>query len=97
MTPEGSPRVRVVRVVVLDGSRIETKAGFLDSVAAALGFPAYFGGNWDALDECLGDITEETVVEWADAERFAHADPEGYEVAIGCFTDTTGLVTLRLV
>jgi RNAse (barnase) inhibitor barstar len=88
--------VAYVRVVFLDGSRIETKLEFLDAVAAALSFPDYFGRNWDALDECLRDMTEPTILEWADAERFAVADPEGFQGALSCFADTTGSVTLRL-
>jgi hypothetical protein len=32
-----------------------TKGAILDAFADACGLPEYFGGNWDALDECLRD------------------------------------------
>lgn len=34
----------------------EDQAAALERLAAALGFPAWFGGNWDALEDCLGDL-----------------------------------------
>lgn len=34
----------------------EDKAALLERFALALGFPAWFGGNWDALEDCLGDL-----------------------------------------
>ena len=35
----------------------DDKAALLDALAAALEFPATFGGNWDALADSLGDLS----------------------------------------
>jgi len=32
------------------------KAGVLAAIAEALAFPAWFGRNWDALEDCLTDL-----------------------------------------
>jgi hypothetical protein len=34
----------------------DSKEVLLERLALALGFPAWFGGNWDALEDCLGDL-----------------------------------------
>ncbi|HLS87583.1 MAG TPA: barstar family protein [Burkholderiales bacterium] len=34
-----------------------TKDEVLDRLAAALGFPAWFGRNWDAAEDCLADLS----------------------------------------
>ena len=39
----------------LRGDEIGDKATFLAQTAAACGFPAYFGKNWDAFEEMLVD------------------------------------------
>ncbi|MER5783266.1 barstar family protein [Streptomyces mobaraensis] len=36
---------------------IDGKAAFLDRCAADLGFPGWFGHNWDALADCLTDLS----------------------------------------
>ena len=36
---------------------IKSKAVLLDAVSVALRLPDYFGGNWDALDECIRDLS----------------------------------------
>ncbi len=33
------------------------KAGALAAIAHAMGFPEWFGGNWDALEDCLSDLS----------------------------------------
>jgi len=33
------------------------KEALLEKLAAALAFPAWFGGNWDALEDCLTDLS----------------------------------------
>ena len=44
------------RVAVFDGGSVRGEADLLDRVAAAFAAPAYFGRNWDALDEILSDL-----------------------------------------
>jgi len=44
-------------VRVLRGAKMKTAASLFDEFAAALQFPYYFGENWDALDECITDLS----------------------------------------
>jgi barstar (barnase inhibitor) len=37
--------------------RFQEKEKLLQNIAAALDFPDWFGGNWDALEDCLGDLS----------------------------------------
>lgn len=41
----------------LDGRRLGDKATLLAEVGRVLDFPDYYGGNWDALEECLSDLS----------------------------------------
>lgn len=40
------------------------KAALLNNMASALGFPDWFGHNWDALEDCLTDLS------WRDAAGY---------------------------
>ncbi len=38
--------------------RLEGKTALLEFLKEALRLPDYFGGNWDALNDCLRDVAE---------------------------------------
>ena len=52
-------------IVVLDTRGAHDKAGFLAACARDLRFPEYFGGNWDAFEECVRDLGRgPTLIVW---------------------------------
>ena len=75
----------------LEGRHIERKEHLLNHVANALHFPDQFGGNWDALEECLTDL------EWVDAEGYLlyydhidgllNAHPDQFETLVEVLRD----------
>lgn len=46
--------LRLAQVALREG---DGKAQILAQLAGALSFPSWFGGNWDALEDCLGDLS----------------------------------------
>lgn len=71
----------------LEGRRIRSKTDFLDACAEALAFPAYFGRNWDALTDCLRDLSwlpaaAGHLVVYEDAGVFAATAPADFAVAL---------------
>jgi len=52
----GARPAGTVIVYELDGRRCRTKTDLLAHWAEGLLFPDYFGRNWDAFEECLGDF-----------------------------------------
>jgi hypothetical protein len=47
-------------LVQVDLRGADDKDEVLERIARALGFPAWFGGNWDALEDCLQDLSWRT-------------------------------------
>ncbi|MGE0761060.1 MAG: barstar family protein [Pirellulaceae bacterium] len=72
------PSPEIVEVAI--PAEIRRRRELLARFAEGLRFPDYFGWNWDALEECLGDLSwladaEQIVVRHADvpfAERSRH-------------------------
>jgi hypothetical protein len=50
-------RARGLEFAQVDLSGVKGKTAFLKKTAASLGFPGYFGMNWDAFSECLTDMS----------------------------------------
>ncbi len=52
----GDPHLRNTCVVALRGWKMKGRQGLFDEFAAALQFPYYFGENWNAFIDCIGDL-----------------------------------------
>lgn len=46
-----------LKLVRINLAGVHDKQHMLDAVAAAFQFPDWFGGNWDALEDCLTDLS----------------------------------------
>ena len=44
-------------LAAVDLRDVEDKQALLERLAQALAFPEWFGGNWDALEDCLCDLS----------------------------------------
>ena len=58
-----------MRQAILDGAALRTRGQVHDALAAQLDFPAWYGGNLDALHDCLTEINQPTelVIRGSDA------------------------------
>jgi len=54
---EDAARGTRLDVARIDLRGVEDKEALLEKLALDLGFPAWFGGNWDALEDCLADLS----------------------------------------
>jgi hypothetical protein len=70
---------------LLEGRSITGTQQFFDRCAQILAFPAWFGHNWDALADCLGDlswwITRGHVLLWDQYGVLARNDPKAWGMA----------------
>lgn len=80
--------------VRLDLAGVTGKSAFMDHCARALDLPDWFGRNWDALADCLGDLS------WAPPARgrllvvtgrrdFARAAPREWGAVPDVFAEAT--------
>ena len=73
------------KVFYLDGRQIVTKEDFLREAAEVMSFPAYFGQNWDAFDECIRDLSwvpaQKYILIYDRPDIFAKAQPEQWQIA----------------
>lgn len=81
-------------VFKLDLGGARGKSGLLDRIAKALRFPAHFGKNWDALNDCLTDLEwldgKGWVVIVANAQSFADKYEGDFITAIDILTGAAG-------
>jgi len=70
----------------IDGWHGETKADFLRAAGEALSFPEHYGQNFDALADCLGDVTagdsEGWLLLWDGWGPLARHDERAFSVSL---------------
>jgi RNAse (barnase) inhibitor barstar len=73
-------------IAVLDGTNAATRAGFFQEIARVLSFPDYFGRNWDAVYDCLTDLTwlpaAGYVLVFDGFDQFATDAPEQWDIGL---------------
>ena len=77
------------RFVPVDASQANTKAQVLGLLGRTLEFPSWFGRNWDALEDCLTDVTwigsHGVVIPISGFGAYAKADPDGFSILLDIF------------
>lgn len=75
----------------VDLAKVTDKEGFLDAISKALSFPDWFGHNWDALADCLNDLSwmaaDGYVIVLEHADAFAAASPTDFATALSILQD----------
>ena len=71
--------------LTLRGAAVHDRASLFDEFVATAGFPDWFGANWDALADCLSDLSwlppGPTVIFWDRSDVLARADPPVWRTA----------------
>lgn len=80
------------QLIRLDAGAWQTQADFHRDIAAALGFPDYYGRNLDAFDDCLRDVAmytygasrdaTGTVIVFTGYDAFAAREPRAAQVIL---------------
>ena len=79
----------------LNLGRVGNKREFLAVCARGLRFPRSFGGNWDALADCLKDLGADLAAHLRNCEAFAEAAPDDYAMALEVFQDAAAFWSER--
>ncbi|WP_371648399.1 barstar family protein [Streptomyces mirabilis] len=83
------------QVSVLDLTGVSDKAAFMERCVHALDLPEWFGRNWDALADCLGDpdwgpASPGRVILVSGWRHYAKARPDEWEIAQEVLESATG-------
>ena len=97
LTPESVTAVATLaaslglEAVRVDLAGCEDKAGLLERISAALAFPSWFGANWDALYDCLVDLSWRPGKGWVlileNAHDLRYAAPDALDNALAILND----------
>ena len=72
-------------IVTIDVGTATTPDELHSTLADALGFPDYYGKNWDAFDECIRDVSLPSALEIAGLEQLRSRLPREARLLEDCF------------
>lgn len=76
----------------INGRTIKSRQEFLNVISTVMEFP-YFGNNWDALLDCLRDLswfsTNGYILLFGDFQCFAKSDQKAFSLALEILKDAT--------
>ena len=79
-----------LKLLRIDLKDVRDKTGLLRALASGLEFPEWFGGNWDALEECLtelGDAPRGYVLLLDHCAELVEHAPHDFTMAMEIFED----------
>ena len=86
---EPSATDRGLTYLCIDLAGVTDKEALLQKIAEVLRFPAYFGMNWDALEECITDLSwlkaKGYVIVFANMDALATHNPRTSQILQGIF------------
>ena len=86
-----------MKIYVLDGKDMTSRAAAYAVIARTLGFPDWFGRNLDALADCLGELEADAAVVFVNTALLTEfLGPYGGKL-LACFRDMAGQFGFRLI
>lgn len=67
-----------MKYAIIDGAEVDSIAGLHRLLAEQLDFPLWYGGNLDALYDCLTDLSEETTITLTNRKALEESLGDGY-------------------
>lgn len=85
----GAVKKSKLKLIRINLKGVHDKQSLLDAIASALDFPEWFGRNWDALEDCLTDLSWKKAIGYVllleHSADFARRSPHEFAVAIEVF------------
>jgi RNAse (barnase) inhibitor barstar len=77
----------------VNADQLSSKASLLDTLSQVMAFPAYFGRNWDALEECINDLSwwdsQGFILLFANTDKFINSSPGDFDKFVRIAADAS--------